>query len=553
QQPGFQWAKSMGGSIGDETPSAITTDASGNVYTIGVFTSLSDFDPGPSTYTLNATAPSDIFISKLDAAGNFVWAKAIGGPSGDVPYSIAADANGNVYSTGWFDGTTDFDPGAANYNLTAALRDQFILKLDAGGNFVWAKQIGASTASMNPVAIALDAAGDVYTTGNFEGTADFDPGVGTYTMVSTGASDLFILKIDAAGNFVWANRYGSVGNDYVKGMALDAFGTVYTIGTFDAAIDFGPSLNSTTLTPVSGADMFFSVVDGSGNFIFAKQLGDPGSFAIPYSIDIDAQNNIYATGIFGGGLDFDPSANTANLNSIGNVDGFILKLDAAGNYVWAKNIGGANASCLATCIKTDAIHNVYITGYFDMPIDFDPGLASNVLNVSGSLDAYLLKLDPTGNFTWVKKFGGNGLDIGTAIALDPASNIHLTGRFEQSADFDPTAGTTTLTSAGWTDVFIVKLNQSLTGLKEQTTANALSVFPNPAKENITIELDQAAFDKLTGNVTIEIYNALGQKLSQETLNDKRSGINTAFLTKGLYVVRIINNESVIATQKIIKE
>ena len=104
-----------------------------------------DFDPGAGTFNLTASnVYNDIFISKLDASGNFVWAKSIGGSNEDRGYSIATDASGNVYISGQFSGTVDFDPGAGIFELTSELSsDTFILKLDASGNFVWAKTMNA--------------------------------------------------------------------------------------------------------------------------------------------------------------------------------------------------------------------------------------------------------------------------------------------------------------------------------------------------------------------------------------------------------------------------
>jgi hypothetical protein len=548
QQPGFQWAKSLG-STGQESPSRITTDANGNVYTIGSFYGSTDLDPGPATANFTCLGLSDIFISKLDASGNFLWAKQIGGATDEIAFGIAVDAAGNVYSTGWFDGTTDFDPGVTTYTLAASLRDQFILKLDPSGNFIWAKQLGAATASVQPTSMALDNAGNVYTCGNFYGTADFDPGIATYTLISNGTSDVFISKIDATGNFVWANSFGSVGNDFVRSLALDPFGTIYTIGTFDANIDFDPSINTYTLDPIGGTDMFVSVIDGSGNFIFAKQFGDITGSVFPQSIAIDSQNNIYASGFFGGTFDFDPSVTVAAyLNAVGNSDVFILKLNPGGQYIWANSIGGANGSCFAPSIKADALFNVYIAGYYTALTDFDPGAATNNISVSGTHDAYLLKLDPLGNFTWVKRFGGNGLDVGIALTLDQASNIYLVGWYEQSADFDPTVGISTLTSAGNTDVFIVKLNQSLTTLNENKLTTALSIFPNPASNVLNINSDVIFNDLLK----IEIYNSLGQLILKDQITSQKLSINIADLSAGIYILNVMNNKETFS-KKIVKQ
>src|SRR5690606_26678071 len=100
-----------------------------------------DFDPGNGVFNLTSADFEDIFISKLDANGNFVWAKRIGGTGSDFGYAISIDNNGNIYTTGAFMGTADFDPGTGSYTMSSSgFFDAFILKLDANGNFVWAKQ-----------------------------------------------------------------------------------------------------------------------------------------------------------------------------------------------------------------------------------------------------------------------------------------------------------------------------------------------------------------------------------------------------------------------------
>ncbi len=143
----FVWAKSFSGN-GNEYGFSICSDASGNVYTTGHFDGTVDFDPGPGVVNLTSTGAADVFITKLNSAGNLVWVKSFGGvpANNDVGSSITTDASGNVYTTGYFYGTVDFDPGASTFTLTSVAYDIFISKLDASGNFIWAKQMGGSDA-----------------------------------------------------------------------------------------------------------------------------------------------------------------------------------------------------------------------------------------------------------------------------------------------------------------------------------------------------------------------------------------------------------------------
>ena len=155
------------------------------------------------------------FNYSVFAQPNFVWANQLGGTGSDIGYSIASDASGNVYTTGYYSGTVDFDPGPGVFTLTSAgaTNDIFVYKLNATGNLVWAKSLGGTGAEMG-LSIAVDASGNVYTTGQFQGIADFDPGVGVVTFTSAGNYDIFVSKLDASGNYVWAKCFGGTALDY---------------------------------------------------------------------------------------------------------------------------------------------------------------------------------------------------------------------------------------------------------------------------------------------------------------------------------------------------
>ncbi|MFC2111335.1 SBBP repeat-containing protein [Bacteroidota bacterium] len=137
QNPSFEWAKQMGGT-GNDAGESITTDNNGNIYTTGSFYGTVDFDPGSGTTNLTSAGSGDIFIQKLDASGNLLWIKQMGGITFDIGYSITTDNSGNIYSTGNFEGTADFDPGSGIANLTSV------------GNYdIFIQKLGTSTASIS--------------------------------------------------------------------------------------------------------------------------------------------------------------------------------------------------------------------------------------------------------------------------------------------------------------------------------------------------------------------------------------------------------------------
>jgi hypothetical protein len=253
----YAWAQRMGGT-GTDIGYGIAVDASGNVYTTGYFQGTVDFNPGAGTFNLTSAGLEDIFVSKLDALGNFVWAQRMGGTGTDIGYGIAVDASGNVYTTGYFQGTADFDPGAGTANLTSAGdTDIFVSKLDILGNFLWAQRIGGIGTDQG-LRIAVDASGNIYTTGFFVGTVDFNPGVGTFTLTSVGGYDIFVSKLDASGNHAWTQGMGGTSFDIGLSISADASGKVYTIGRFQGTADFDPGAGTTNLTSVGDDDIFVS-------------------------------------------------------------------------------------------------------------------------------------------------------------------------------------------------------------------------------------------------------------------------------------------------------
>ncbi|GAB3700926.1 SBBP repeat-containing protein [Spirosoma flavus] len=391
-------------------------------------------------------------------AQNLIWAKQMGGVERDYSNAVTVDGSGNVYTTGYFGGTADFDPGPGVANLTSAgMEDIFVSKLDASGNFLWAKRMGG-TGYDQGTAIAVDRSGNVYTTGQFVGTVDFDPGAGTANLTSAGSEDVFISKLDGSGNLVWARQIGGAMDDNGLSIDVDLTGNVYTTGRFAATADFAPGPSTATLTSAGASDVFVSKLNTSGMYVWAKRMGGL-SGDVGKSIALGSFGEILITGHFYETADFDPGPNTFNLNSTGNSDIFITKLDASGNLIWARRTGGSNFDFGISLVYRSGY--IYTVGQFEGTIDADPyilGLYN--LTSAGDDDAVLSKLDESGNLVWAKQFGGTGSDYGSSVAVDGLGDVYLAGYFENTADFNPGTGLANLTSAGLRDIFVVKLNAS---------------------------------------------------------------------------------------------
>lgn len=457
QKPLLQYIKNIGGvgsNIGDPF---ITIDNLGNIYTTGFFSGTLDFDPGTGTNNLTSIGSEDAFIMKSDSVGNFIWAKNFGGTGTTYSHGLTLDGSGNIYIIGTFSNTTDFDPNGGITNLTSiGGNDAFISKLDGNGNFIWAKSMGG--ASNDAVkSVAIDASGNVIATGTYSGTADFDPNAGVSNLTSAGGGDIFVLKLDAIGNFLWAKSMGGSSNDFPGCMNIDFSGNIYTTGHFEATVDFDPSASVFNLTSSGAEDIFISKLDANGNFIWAKSIGST-STDISYGICIDVAGKIYTTGYYSGTVDFDPNAGITNLTSVGGDDVFVLKLDSNGDLIWAKSMGGSGLEYGKTLVL-DNISSIYISGLYNGTADFDPNSGTNNIVPNGIFDVFISKLDTSGNFVWVKSFGGTDMEYATAIVLDKHHSIYTAGKFAGKVDFDPNSGVKNITSSGTADAFIHKMIQ----------------------------------------------------------------------------------------------
>jgi hypothetical protein len=582
----FDWAKQTGGT-GIDHISSIATDAQGNVYACGTFEGTVDFDPGSGTANMTAAGNKDMFISKLTASGNFEWAKQIGSASSngaEDPYGIAVGMNGSIYITGFFNNEIDFDAGPGVFNLSTAPiatgcpahPDVFILKLNPSGDFTWAGQIGGFAFDYAH-GLALGANDDIYICGDVgranvvDGNGnyvapnliDFDPTAGTYyytasqtpyNVVEAG----YVLKLDSSGNFNWVSTFAGPsgfgegcsarGNVFARSVAVDNSGNVYCTGDFAGSfVDFDPGPASFILSATTN-NSYVLKLNNDGTFAWVKQFG--GSQCFSRDIAVDNNSNVLTTGYFTNTVDFNPGSGTNNLKapgSPGTPNAFVCKLDASGSYVWAKQLGG-NSNDDGRSIDLDAAGNVYTTGLFNGPGDYNPGSAKFNLSPAGGYDCYISKLNPSGNFVWAVRLGGTLNDRGNALDVDASGNVYTVGTFEGTVDFNPAAQTYNLTSLGAGDAFIHKMSQS--ALRLGATANygntVIQIYPNPAKDKISIATIATIED-------IEILDAQGRSVykSQEPLLEEGiMNIDLSNLHSGIYLVRILSGQQ-LSTHKLI--
>ena len=299
----YQWAFNFGSPGGNAHPFGLKIDGAANIYVTGYFIGGgADFDPSPiSAKILSSNGQHDIYLAKYNSSGQYQWAFNIGSGGIDVARELDVDNAGNIYVGGDFQSTVDFDPSASVANLTSVgSSDIFIAKYDNNGNYKWAKRFGS---------INFDIAwgvtytkGNVYLSGSFQGTVNFNPGTVPDNLVSNGSSDIYVTKFDLNGNYVCAFKVGGSNVDESYRMSSDTLGNFYITGYFNSYnTDFNPGAAINNLSTNGAQDVFIAkyiwpdnprpggILTGSticpgqqATLTFTATAG-PGPFTIEYS------------------------------------------------------------------------------------------------------------------------------------------------------------------------------------------------------------------------------------------------------------------------------
>jgi len=319
----------------------------------------------------------------------------------------------------------------------------------------WAHVTGGSNRAQGK-SLVTDIDGNVYLTGRFTDTLDFDPGAGILDLESKGSEDIFVQKLDSFGNFIWAKSFGGESTDRGHSISIDSSGDIYITGTFRDTVDFGTDSVVFNLI-ANSTSCFILKLNTNGDFVWAKSIVS-SNYCVGPIVHVDQSDNVYVTGRFKGTIDLDPGTGMEEFTANGNFhDFFLLKLDDFGDYIWGNSTGGSWHDASSSLI-TDPSGNVFITGIYSNTVDFDP--SANVHNITavGYYDIFVQKLDVNGDFMWAKSMGSNEWDAGSSIVLDSIGNVYIAGVYRGLTDFDPGDSIYNLTPVGESDSYLVKLD-----------------------------------------------------------------------------------------------
>ena len=386
--------------INDVIINAMDIDAAGNIYISGTFNNTADLNSGSgqALYTPVNPGSEDAFLVKYSNQGVFQWARQFVSNDYTRPSSLIIDHSGNIFIAGTFKGLCDFDPGSGTQNVNALDEDIFVLKLNSSGNYVNVIRIGTSTpiASLQEVsAIDRDAAGNIYLSGRFEGTVDFDPSAGNQFITSIGQNDFYLARYTNALQLAWVYGFGSSNQE--GNIDHKVFGSeIWIAGDFEGSLNLDLKSGQHLVNSNGAKDVFFARYSLSANFELAESFGGSGN-DIALSLDVFNPDSILITGQFEGSVDFNPSSTVSFLLSASSSKSlFFASYNSNGNLNAASKITGNN-DISANKIRSDQEGNVYVGGQLKGSANFDfKGQSGS--NYSGPA-SFIAKYDKCGDAT----------------------------------------------------------------------------------------------------------------------------------------------------------
>jgi len=471
------YVKTFGSNYGNyyyaDIANAVNIDTQGNVYQAGSFRYTVDFDDSLGDATETSGNFNDAFVSKINNDGTFAWVWRSEGYYGAYATNSTTDSDGNVYVTGYYSGSTDFDPDPNNtiQKSSQSSWDAFYLKLNSDGQVQWVNTLNGNRTEYAQD-IALDKDGNLFVTGYFDAsTLDFDPGYyATDNQARLGYPTLFVTRINADGSYGWTHRAGKASSS-IFGLNLQIVQQVqgtadlmYVSGYHSGDIDFDVNDrdadgNIHSVTTMGSDDSFVFQMDADGNFNWVRVIGSSSSDGIrdmhATALGVYIIGDSYGPTTFGDGVTAETLGGSGN-----NVYYSVFNTDGSYNHT---KILPSTSSNENLHIQLDSANNIYVAGSFSTSTDFYSGpdpLGTDIRSSNGSDDIYISKYAPNGDSIWTHTFGGTQSDLPRGLALAPDKNVYVTGTFRDTVNFDPATSNFTKTSNGYEDVFLLLLTDN---------------------------------------------------------------------------------------------
>ncbi|MBK0403512.1 T9SS type A sorting domain-containing protein [Adhaeribacter sp. BT258] len=511
--PAIMWQKAFGGTNLDVLCETKQTSDGG--FIIGGW-SLSDISIDKSQ---NSKGFADYWIIKLDANGNKVWDKTLGGNGGDYLSSVKQTPDGGYILGGESGSGISGDKTQA----CKGYEDYWIIKLDTNGNKIWDKTYGGiNEEEIGVIEPTID--------GGYIVGGQSNSGIsGDKTEVNRGSGyDLWIIKLDANGNKLWDKTLGSSSTDNFTCIQQTKDGG-YILGGYSYSGISGDKTQASR----GGLDYWVIKLDANGNKLWDKTFGGSTNEVLA-SVQQTTDGGYIIGGGSGSGIGGDKSH-----ASHGCGDFWVLKLNATGNKIWDRTYGGSG--CEGGGIIQIADGTYILSGPSDSGISIDKTQASR-----GETDTWLLKLDSSGNKTWDKTLGGTEEDF-MSVFQQTFDGGYIIGGSSDS----PISGDKTQAPKGDRDFWVIKIGGNPLGIKEPETNFAISISPNPNQGKFTLQLSNLTAPK----AEVTVSDMLGRVVLQQELNVSNNQLSEELSlphAKGMYLLQVKAGEQLL-TRKIVVE
>jgi len=490
----FTWAKSIRGTL-STYGSDLCVDSQGNIITTGTFSNNTDFLYG--TGSVNATgASAGVYLAKYSFDGTLIWVKGISISSfnGNKNYKVNVDSNDNIFLAGSCQPDGDFDPSANTFNTLSSTA--FVAKYTSSGDFIYAQNVGDLGAEFS--SFTIDSNDDLIITGSFNGIMDFDPNPfpwdpsSIFNLNSNGTNSsnygrLFVLKLTSAGNFVFAQNFGSSasGLSQIDDIETNSLNEIIVIAKLESGQMNLLGTNITLTNPYGEKDVFLmKIPSNGGSSLWYRQVDAQFPNTEGFKLDVNGNDEILITGTFGGLFtSINWGATSFDLSSpftLGE-EVCIIKASSAGNLIWAKKLTGA-ANIFVSDIESNQNGDIYITGHYGVYGANAQNYILGGVQVFGNFaytegrGFYILKISSTGVPQFVRFLDGqNNQPTGVHpvnIAISPDQNTIFTMGTYSFDNFDVDPGTliSNMGSAGTIeDVFLHAM------CEKSSTANSLNI------------------------------------------------------------------------------
>lgn len=513
----------------------------------------------------------------------------------DAGALIAYDQNNDIIIAGTFEDDMDFDLGDTDNTIDPLGEpDIFVAKYQGSGDLMWVFNLGriGLNDGMNINGLKVNESNEIFISGSFSNTVDFDPLGSSTAQTSVGGKDAFMAKYDMDGELIWVETYGSALFENGRILDIDQDGNIYLSIRYNGEIDVDPGAGEVIISPQAGAaDAVLvkynssneyqwhyaissadndnitcisvasngkvavgSTVNGSASGFSQhdmqlSMLGSDGSLDWEYNFSnyeqensiskikfADANASIYVGGRIRGETAFDP----ADENDVTDplfADPFLAKYQVNdGGLLWARTIKSAGTQDFLTGLAL-AGNAVFVAGSFNISATFDPGDFSTQKVSAGGSDIFLAAYNQTdGAYLGVESFGGEGSEVSLDTEFSPGGDIAMTGSFTGTLEISP--GGAPVSSVGYSDIFFAEFTYQTDvsdGITRLNATESISIYPNPAKDELFFSSGKSNDHR---SVEVKVFNVVGRVVKHETvdLSIRSAKLDISELNPGVYII-----------------